>query len=464
MNWFSSGTTLEASVYAVAGSSALVIGTGASGTERMRIDSAGNVGVGLTNPSDFGKLAVRGTIAPTSADGQTQGVFLADNTGKVIVGGYNNSATNFIAFNAGGGTERMRLDSAGNLGLGVTPSAWWGGMKSIDVGGVSSLAGGSNFLNLVSNGYLNSSLSYIYKTSSFATLYQQASSGQHQWFTAPSGTAGNAITFTQAMTLDANATLYTDGGTGKGRVTIQNASANNDILSTTTGFGAYNPLRLIASEVRFETGSSPSERMRIDSSGNLLVGTTTSAYKTTAYVSGQDGFCVQNSATGTGTGNGTLFGLDSSSNGIMWSFDAVNLVFGNTNTERMRIDTAGNVGIGTSSPTVKLDVAGSILASGNVTAYSDIRVKDNVESIEGAIGKLSQIRGVTYTRTDLDDKQRRFAGVIAQEIEQVLPEAVFDNGKVKAVDYNATIALLIEAVKEQQKRIDKLETLLNKGN
>jgi hypothetical protein len=64
----------------------------------------------------------------------------------------------------------------------------------------------------------------------------------------------------------------------------------------------------------------------------------------------------------------------------------------------------------------------------------------------------------------LDDKQRRFAGVIAQEIEQVLPEAVFDNGRVKAVDYNATIALLIEAVKEQQKRIDKLETLLNEGN
>jgi hypothetical protein len=134
--------------------------------------------------------------------------------------------------------------------------------------------------------------------------------------------------------------------------------------------------------------------------------------------------------------------------------------------ERMRITSAGDVGIGVASPTVKLDVAGSILASGNVTAYSDIRVKDNVESIEGAIGKLNQIRGVTYTRTDLDDKQRRFAGVIAQEIEQVLPEAVFDNGKVKAVDYNATIALLIEAVKEQQGQINELKLTIEqlKGN
>jgi hypothetical protein len=111
-----------------------------------------------------------------------------------------------------------------------------------------------------------------------------------------------------------------------------------------------------------------------------------------------------------------------------------------------------------------LNVAGSIVAAGNVTAYSDIRVKDNVENITDAIDKLNQIRGVTYTRTDLDDKERKYAGVIAQEIEHVLPEAVFDNGKVKGVDYNATIALLIEAVKDQQKRIDKLETLLNKGN
>jgi hypothetical protein len=104
-----------------------------------------------------------------------------------------------------------------------------------------------------------------------------------------------------------------------------------------------------------------------------------------------------------------------------------------------------------------LDSSGSLTAVGNVTAYSDIRVKDNVEEIGNALDKLSQVRGVTYTRTDLDDKERKYAGVIAQEIEQVLPEAVFDNGKVKAVDYNATIALLIEAVKEQQGQINELK-------
>ncbi len=275
--------------------------------------------------------------------------------------------------------------------------------------------------------------------------------------------AGNVGVGTSSPSSTAGFTTFTlNNASSGGIIDFQNnGSLVGRIYNNSTNFHVYNQT---ANALVLGTGGI--ERARIDASGNLLVGTTTSAYKTTAYVSGQDGFCVQNSATGTGTGNGTLFGLDSNSNGIMWSFDAVNLVFGNTNTERMRIDTAGNVGIGTTSPTQKLDVAGSILASGNVTAYSDIRVKDNVESIEGAIEKLSQIRGVTYTRTDLEDKERKYAGVIAQEIEQVLPEAVFDNGKVKAVDYNATIALLIQAVKEQQGQINELKLTIEqlKGN
>jgi hypothetical protein len=179
------------------------------------------------------------------------------------------------------------------------------------------------------------------------------------------------------------------------------------------------------------------------------VGDTASAY---FIMQSDDNFVVYN-ATNTpimsfGQTSTSLVAYGANSNNRMLVNGSTNVISFKTNgTEKVTIDSSGNV-----------------VATGNVTAYSDIRVKDNVENITGAIGKLNQIRGVTYTRIDLDDKERRFAGVIAQEIEQVLPEAVFDNGKVKAVDYNATIALLIEAVKEQQKRIDKLETLLNKGN
>jgi hypothetical protein len=114
-----------------------------------------------------------------------------------------------------------------------------------------------------------------------------------------------------------------------------------------------------------------------------------------------------------------------------------------------------------SSTGTSLNVAGSIIAAGNVTAYSDIRIKANVETIPSALDKLDQIRGVTYTRTDLDDKEQRYAGVIAQEIEKVLPEAVRDLGNIKAVDYNATIGLLIQAVKELRDEVEAMKSRLH---
>lgn len=103
-----------------------------------------------------------------------------------------------------------------------------------------------------------------------------------------------------------------------------------------------------------------------------------------------------------------------------------------------------------------LDSSSNLTVTGNVTAYSDIRVKDNVKQIEGALEKVQAIRGVTYNRTDLEDTERRYGGVIAQEIEEVLPEAIFENDDRKAVDYNATIGLLIEAIKELKAEVDTL--------
>lgn len=93
---------------------------------------------------------------------------------------------------------RATLDTSGNLGLGVTPSAW--SVRTLQM---------TNEFAIGHLGYSRNSFydgTYKYITSSFASMYQQ-SSGQHQWFTAPSGTAGNAISFTQAMTLDASGNL-----------------------------------------------------------------------------------------------------------------------------------------------------------------------------------------------------------------------------------------------------------------
>ena len=106
---------------------------------------------------------------------------------------------------------------------------------------------------------------------------------------------------------------------------------------------------------------------------------------------------------------------------------------------------------------LQMDMSGNLTMAGNVTAYSDIRLKENIEVIANALHKVKQIRGVTFTRNDTEDKEQRHAGVIAQEVELVLPEVVAtDNSGIKNVAYGNMVALLIEAIKEQQTQIEQL--------
>jgi hypothetical protein len=116
-----------------------------------------------------------------------------------------------------------------------------------------------------------------------------------------------------------------------------------------------------------------------------------------------------------------------------------------------------------SSSTIMAYIDGNgIVSNGNVTAYSDIKLKDNIETIPDAVNKVKQVRGVTYTRKDLEDKQKRYSGVIAQEVEAVLPEVVGTNEEgTKHVAYGNMVGLLIEAIKEQQTQIEELTSQIN---
>lgn len=104
----------------------------------------------------------------------------------------------------------------------------------------------------------------------------------------------------------------------------------------------------------------------------------------------------------------------------------------------------------------QLDVKQDIVAFTDVTTASDARLKSNIEKIEGATDKVNSLNGYTYDRVDVD---RRQAGVIAQEVLEVLPESVKerDDGML-SVCYSQLIPLLIEAIKEQDKRIKELES------
>jgi hypothetical protein len=145
------------------------------------------------------------------------------------------------------------------------------------------------------------------------------------------------------------------------------------------------------------------------------------------------------------------------------------LVLSTNNTERLRVNASGLVGIGTTNPTVRLQVAGDIIAS-SIAGSSDIRFKTNIQTISNPLQKVMQLRGVTFDWKNKDFPSRTFSenrsmGFIAQEVEKILPEVVQTektSDGYKAIQYDKVVAILVEAIKEQQKQIDSLTIQVNK--
>jgi len=119
--------------------------------------------------------------------------------------------------------------------------------------------------------------------------------------------------------------------------------------------------------------------------------------------------------------------------------------------------TAGKVGVGTTSPGWEVHVVGDIAYTGDVYDISDSRLKENITPLRNAIEKVSSLCGI-YFNNKGESPSKREVGVIAQDVEAVLPEVVSENNEgYKVVAYSKLTALLIEAVKEQQKQIESLE-------
>jgi hypothetical protein len=183
------------------------------------------------------------------------------------------------------GNSNLINDASGNLGLGVTPSAWASDWTVLQIGSISSLSQyNSNNSVLLSNNYYNATTSGAaprYIANGAAGVYQIASN-IHYWYNAPSGTANSAMTLTAAMTLDASGRLgigitspLTDlqisrAGSSTLRLTNTNNSTNIELgISTALGFVGTR------SDNSFAINTNDTERIRVTNTGNLLVGTTT---------------------------------------------------------------------------------------------------------------------------------------------------------------------------------------------
>ena len=218
-----------------------------------------------------------------------------------------------------------------NLGLGVTPSAWGSGRKALDVNNASFYSQTGNYNGVASNAFNNGS-NWIYKTTAAAQLYEQGG-GTHAWFIAPSGTAGNTISFTQAMTLDASGNWLLGVTSASGAKLHAESTSDMYARIKTTGNSVGVGLQIQSPSRNFFIGqpynaqgnlvfyddTAGAERARIDSSGNLLVGTTsttpTSGGLVSQFASGQSYFSIGH-VSGTSSGsyylpfyyNGTIIG------------------------------------------------------------------------------------------------------------------------------------------------------------
>jgi hypothetical protein len=254
-------------------------------------------------------------------------------SGNLIFGTLNSSAAM---------VERMRIDGSGSVGVGVTPSAW-GSMLAVQVGTAASFNGGSGYNDafIASNAYFDGT-NWRYINSNPAYYNSIGGTAAARWYTAASGTAGNAISFTQAMTLDTSGNLIVGGTTGNGRITARGAGTTGSTYSfeAATSGGATRFIVADNGESSFYNSSSALS-MRIDSSGNVGIGTTSPTFP----------LCVSaNSGTDQAFMSGVVGGA------YFGAVGAKPIIFQNDSTEKMRIDSAGNVGIGTTTPVSRFHV------------------------------------------------------------------------------------------------------------
>jgi hypothetical protein len=233
-----------------------------------------------------------------------------------------------------------------------------------------------------------------------------------------------------------------------GTVVAKLAFQNNGVVKSSINAAVFNNDFLT-----FNVGSD-TERMRISAAGNVGIDTTNPLAKLHAKGNILSYTEAVNTASLFIAANNTdnyQFGMNNGSQFVITRGGGLN----GLGTEFMRINTGGNVSVGNTNNTYKLDVTGTIRATGDVIAFSDERVKENIHTIENALDKVNKLRGVEYNKIG---EEKQSIGVIAQEIEKILPQVVYEDEEgMKSVAYGNIVGVLIEAIKEQQKQIDELK-------
>ena len=391
-----------------------------STAEVGRFTSTG-LGIGTSSPS--AKLHVNGgrTLAITGNENYSLGVGREASTNAYYLGVHSTSSPNLL-FSNNAGTTNMTLDYSGNLGLGVTPSAW-DTIKPLQSGNGSFYGFSTTEMGVNQNMYY-ASAAYRYITSAVATAYRQIS-GVHSWHNAASGTAGNAITFTQAMTLDAGGNWLLGTTTARSRITALGTTTSSPALGTASGTALFCPNDNAYGTMfgSANTGDGWIQQQRVDgtataynlllqpSGGKLLVGTTSAS-------NGSHTFKIANSSRMAFDNDGAApFGLIVQYNSNL-----------NGTSNEFLICQENNSGGGTSRMVVRSN-GGIANYSANNVNLSDRREKTNFTPATSYLDKICAIPVQTFNYIDqnLEEDGGLTLGVIAQDVQAVAPELVMES-------------------------------------
>lgn len=357
--------------------------------ERMRIDSAGNVGIGTssrTNVSSSANLVVRNSNSGVDIGGSTSTGYLAirapssgagafdftntstdPNSSPYLQGRiYYDFASNFMSFYTNGLNERMRINSSGNVGIGIAPDSRFALTVATSIG-----ASNTNEAQLC----MNNSASLVY------------------WY--------------------------------------NNASVNSVGLFDATA--NWSPIVFNRANSSWQFSTSSAERMRIDSSGRVLIGLTSTAGTALLQVSGSMG----------------IRGGQYYSGGTDWQWRA------------------GNEATGQNSYIVYNNYNTGVYLGWGATAWagnSDIRLKNVTGTYDNALDGVMQLRPIKFTWKS-DDTNKPCVGVIAQSVLPVVPEAVDeqpipgrdDDTPYLSVRYTELIPIMIAAIQELAAKVATLE-------
>jgi len=453
---------------------------------RMVIKAAGNVGIGTTAPGN--KLHVNGGEIQV-VNGQT-GKLLLQNSNNYLYGDQNgvgifNANNNLRLYTVG--SERIRITSAGNVGIGTTSPSHKlevnGNIQATGTAFISSSFDANHYMRIESN-----SSGGILKGADGGVITTLVRTYGDSYFNG--GNVGIGTT-TPDYKLEVQGVISSaDAGLQKATF----ANVGNDLVLTANA-DATNATANILFKSSGTGGGAVSEKMRIDSVGNVGIGTATPVTKLHVNSSNTVSYIhLTNSSTGDTSNDGVDFGVNGS-DVYLWNRENSSTIFGTNGTERMRVDNAGNVLFGTTgvpngtsiygagfipeaddrstlflatsrSTAAALiifynpnGVAGSISISGSATAFntsSDYRLKEDLQDFAG-LDMVSKIPVYDFKwKTD----ESRSYGVMAHELQEVLPDAVTgekDAEEMQGVDYSKIVPILIKSIQELKAEIELLK-------